>query len=278
MNTTLRLDPSHPPLWRNERELQLGITDAPVISDPRPWQLELIHALEYGFPRIALPQVAAACGARVSEARAFLTSIDVALMHERERVDLAVALVENSADHERARAFAAALESAGARITPDAGIVVVLTPYALVPRTTTTWMSEDRPHLPVVVDGSGITVGPVILPGVTACAACLAAERREADPSWPAVLAQVLDRTPPLIAAPTYALAAPVVLELLTTIDTSTARSRAIRIDAANRRSETTHLPHADCGCRSPEGIVTACASLALPRAATTAPASAQLA
>ncbi len=278
MDTTLRLDPAHPLLWRSETALQLGVVDAPVIVDPPAWQLELLHALEYGFPRIELARVAAACGAGLSEAREFLDHISPALAVDPDRIDVAVSLVEHAADHDRARVFATALESAGTRITAEARLVIVLTPLALIPRTTATWMSEDRPHLPVIVDPSGITVGPIIIPGVTACAACLSAARRDHDPSWPTVLAQAVDRSIPLVGAATYALAATVVRELVASIDPTASETRAIRIDSTNRRSESTHRPHADCGCRSPEGIVTACEPLALPRVATTARASARLA
>ncbi|WP_221347927.1 TOMM precursor leader peptide-binding protein [Streptomyces beigongshangae] len=51
-------------------------------------------------------------------------------------------------------------------------------------------LASGTPHLFAgVVEGTGI-VGPLVLPGDTACAGCLDLERTDRDPAWPRLLAQ----------------------------------------------------------------------------------------
>ncbi|MFF1693917.1 ThiF family adenylyltransferase [Streptomyces sp. NPDC058257] len=52
------------------------------------------------------------------------------------------------------------------------------------------FVSSGTPHLYAgVIEGTGV-VGPLVLPGTTACAGCLALERADRDPTWPRMLAQ----------------------------------------------------------------------------------------
>ena len=46
----LRLDPSHPPVWRSAGALQFGAEPVAVLDDPAPWQLRVIRELERGVP------------------------------------------------------------------------------------------------------------------------------------------------------------------------------------------------------------------------------------
>ncbi|MFF4184917.1 ThiF family adenylyltransferase [Streptomyces sp. NPDC001691] len=52
------------------------------------------------------------------------------------------------------------------------------------------WVGSGTPHLYAgVVETTGV-VGPLVLPGGTGCAGCLALGRAERDPGWPRLLAQ----------------------------------------------------------------------------------------
>ncbi|HEX7589548.1 MAG TPA: hypothetical protein VF362_01055, partial [Demequinaceae bacterium] len=48
-------------------------------------------------------------------------------------------------------------------------------------------LARDVAHLLIVSDEDGLTVGPVVVPGVTACAGCLAHARADRDPRWPRI-------------------------------------------------------------------------------------------
>jgi bacteriocin biosynthesis cyclodehydratase domain-containing protein len=73
-------------------------------------------------------------------------------------------------------------------------------------------------HLPVRLrDGVGV-VGPLVLPGRSACLGCLELHRRGRDPGWPAVAAQLMNREgsgEPATAAATAALGVAQVLAAL---------------------------------------------------------------
>ena len=50
----------------------------------------------------------------------------------------------------------------------------------------------DQPHLVVRSAGDFVTVGPLVIPGRTACLRCTDLTRRDADTAWPALLDQLI--------------------------------------------------------------------------------------
>ncbi|MGW1725549.1 ThiF family adenylyltransferase [Streptomyces sp. NPDC002306] len=81
--------------------------------------------------------------------------------------------------------------------TGDPGYtLVILAPrddvdvHAPVPSAAEPLIASGTPHLYAgVVEATGV-VGPLVLPGETACAGCLHEERSERDPHWPRLVAQ----------------------------------------------------------------------------------------
>ncbi|MEK9519273.1 TOMM precursor leader peptide-binding protein [Streptomyces venezuelae] len=74
--------------------------------------------------------------------------------------------------------------------------LVVVTPrdglgaYAPDPLPAQRWVTTGTPHLYAgVVEATGV-VGPLVLPGGTACARCLQEERTDREPDWPRLLVQ----------------------------------------------------------------------------------------
>nr|EIF92377.1 UBA/THIF-type NAD/FAD binding protein [Streptomyces tsukubensis NRRL18488] len=62
--------------------------------------------------------------------------------------------------------------------------------YAPDPGAAADWVEGGVPHLYAgVVEATGV-VGPLVLPGGTACAGCLELGRTDRDPGWPRLLAQ----------------------------------------------------------------------------------------
>ncbi|MBO0811376.1 MAG: hypothetical protein J2P23_04940, partial [Microlunatus sp.] len=53
------------------------------------------------------------------------------------------------------------------------------------------YVRADHPHLYVRPLNAGAVVGPFVLPGQTPCLGCLDRVRRDADPAWPVLLAQL---------------------------------------------------------------------------------------
>ncbi|MBB5936821.1 TOMM precursor leader peptide-binding protein [Streptomyces zagrosensis] len=84
----------------------------------------------------------------------------------------------------------------GASADPCGPDLVVIAPrdglaaYAPEPDAAEQLMSAKVPHLYAgVLEGTGV-VGPLVLPGITCCAGCMAARRAEREPGWPRMLAQ----------------------------------------------------------------------------------------
>jgi len=78
---------------------------------------------------------------------------------------------------------------------PGLSLVIVaprdgLSVHAPDPAASEPLIASGTPHLFAgVVEGTGV-VGPLVLPGETACAGCLDLERTDRDPTWPRLLAQ----------------------------------------------------------------------------------------
>jgi bacteriocin biosynthesis cyclodehydratase domain-containing protein len=71
-------------------------------------------------------------------------------------------------------------------VAPRDGLSV----YAPDPEIAAPWIASGTPHLYAgVIEATGV-VGPLVLPGGTGCAGCLALERTGRDPQWPRMLAQ----------------------------------------------------------------------------------------
>jgi bacteriocin biosynthesis cyclodehydratase domain-containing protein len=81
-----------------------------------------------------------------------------------------------------------------AAVSPDAVDLVVLSDYLVAdPRIVRDLHARGVPHLPVRVrDGTGL-VGPLVIPGVTACLGCADLHRSDRDAAWPAIAAQLRD-------------------------------------------------------------------------------------
>jgi len=120
-------------------------------------------------------------------------------------------------------------------------------------------MRDHVPHLAVAADEAIGVVGPLVIPGRTACLRCLDLARAERDPAWPLILAQLEGREPdpcacdaPLAAA----VAAQAAAQVLAFID------RAVAADAVVNGTLELVLPgwqwrrrtwprHPGCSCRS---------------------------
>ena len=77
----------------------------------------------------------------------------------------------------------------GSAATPD--VVVVVENRVLVPERHGRLLGAAVAHLPVVVGEADVVVGPLVLPGRSACAGCVAQHATDADRCWPALATQL---------------------------------------------------------------------------------------
>ncbi|MDQ0794099.1 ThiF family adenylyltransferase [Streptomyces sp. B1I3] len=144
---------------------------------------------------------------------------------------------------------------------PALSLVVVaprdgLSAYAPDPDSAAQWVASGTPHLFAgVIEATGV-VGPLVLPGGTGCAGCLALNRAELDPQWPRMLAQWRSGRRTCVPACDLGLATAVAglaaAHALSFLDGDLPASTGSRWEAAmpvlDWRSERLG-PHRDCSC-----------------------------
>lgn len=279
--TLTRLDPALPVLWRDGTTLQLG--DDPAIRVPAsaPWVERLLSRMRRGFRRSAYDVIAHRAGAPREDARRLLTLIEPALRDEPPRPRAARVDSLGLTDARAEARLCETLVDEGVELMDDGAagppaVAVVLVPGAAAAVQFARYLRADAPHLPVAVEPARITVGPLVVPGVTPCLSCRDAEDAARDPAWPTVHSQLVARDPGRIALARLAAAGAVVAQLL-----AAEPGRLARISADGGIEWRAVRFRAECLCRgpsspSPPGTATAPARRALPTAPTTAPACAR--
>ena len=141
------------------------------------------------------------------------------------------------------------------RARPDLAVLIGRQPLEL----RVSLMREQIPHLAASADEAIGIVGPLVIPGRTACLRCLDLTRTDRDPAWPLILAQLAGRAPDPLAcdAPlAAAVAAQAAAQGLAYID------RAAAAGAVTNGTLELFLPewqwrrrtwprHRDCACGS---------------------------
>lgn len=140
-----------------------------------------------------------------------------------------------------------------------AGDLVVLTrPWAASDPLAADLQQRGVPHLVATVRGETGTVGPLVVPGVTGCLRCADRHRRDADPRWPAVAAQLTaGHVPPggatVTCLSTAVTAAVQVLAYLDGAGAPVALGATLELRPPDLMPRTRRWPpHPDCGCGPP--------------------------
>jgi len=293
MTLMLRLDPAAPPLWRDAETLQFGAPAVATVSIVAPWQERLIAELARGMGESGVDVWAEFVGVHPREVRGFLSRLSPAIRPDvigdplpapRAVVDAEPASrVVHGGGREAwtgaaavAHAVTLALELAGwsvgaEREHPDARpddtglpaaqgvpLGVIVADHAVDPRRAHAHLLADRPYLPVVAGTAGVVVGPLVVPGSTACTTCVDLHRRDDDAQWPLVMAQLLGARP---AAPTAEDCLAGATEVVRMLGPGAAWAAGAPLLAApgsawtvrgTTRTERVWSPHPECGCRIP--------------------------
>lgn len=175
----------------------------------------------------------------------------------RLRAEAAAALVRESAPGRAPRAG----DPEGPGPAPPALVVVAprdgLQAWAPDPATAADWVAAGTPHLYAgVLEGTGL-VGPLVLPGGTACAGCMERDRVDRDPAWPRMLVQWRSAHRRRAAAAcdlglSTAVAGLAAAHALAFLDGELPASTAARWEAALPGLHWEHCPlrpHPDCPC-----------------------------
>ncbi len=187
-----RLNPARPAVWRDGCTIGFGTETEPVVTDPEPWQEDLLLRLRTGVSPTALARWVRDRGLDQTQVTGMLQLLEPVCETPKPQppvVGLECADGMDTAAAAEIRRMLATRFPAGPE--PPA-VTVVLAPFEVDPRITARLMRADHPHLPIVLRPTGAEVGPIVVPGQGCCMACLAAYRTDADPAWPLVAAQLL--------------------------------------------------------------------------------------
>ncbi len=241
----LQLDPRIPLVWRTPFDVQFGVAaPAVVLRNLTEGQERLIAALVAGAARSALDVIARSAGG--TDVDELLEVLAPVLVRAEPVTRRTVTVCGSGLTAERiARLLAARGDDVRLAATADAAarqqceLAVVVGHYVLDPELHGLWLRRDVAHLPVVLDDEGVTIGPLVVPGSTACLFCLQRYATAADDAWPAIATQLWGRRSlldtELVASEVAVLVARGVTTQLRLVD-----------GAVTER----HLPpHPECGC-----------------------------
>jgi hypothetical protein len=253
----LRIDPRRPLVWRTPHSIQIGVDPVVAIIDPvDDGDARLIAALAIGVSESGLSMLAQSLGVCPHRVNELMKELEPAFSPLPTPVVRRVAVIGTVPAAGRiARIIADAghpviAAAAGACIADSAIDAAILVSHHVIdPTEHMTWLRRDIVHVPVVIGEQAATVGPLVVPGTTACLACVHQTRTAADPAWTAIEAQLWGTTAhgdePILATE----AALEVLRLLRARD-----GVSVRIDAATgQRHRQTWAASERCGCHGLE-------------------------
>lgn len=264
----LRLDPAIPVVWRDPRTLQFGVDPAlAVLERMTRGQERLVAALTTGVTSSGFRMLAAENGVTASQRDELLARLAPCLLATDRAPGTpsgpttpagpagAVVLGSGSIAQDLARLLSdAGLRHQDATRHPE--LAVLVADRVLAPADHRAWLQRDIPHLPVVVGDASVTVGPLVVPGVSACLHCAFLHERDADAAWPAIAAQLATLPPPARHPLRYAAAVAHTARVVADCVGGHAEpGRVWRIaDDGGRISERSVAPHPECRCAAPPG------------------------
>lgn len=255
-SAVLRLDPRRCILWRDPTTLQIGMDPAlAVLEGVDGAELRLVDALAVGITRERLEGLAGHLGVPRELVGRMLTRLAPALEPAPQNPASAepIAVVGHGLGAERVAAVLAesghpvALMAPGTPLARRTRVGVLVSTHVIDPLEHARWLRRDRPHLPVVFGEVAVTVGPVVIPGETACLRCVEQWRASEDPARTVLATQLWGR-PAAAETATTALAAGLAVRGMLRTGPAGASLCIDALTGATASAEWS--PHPACGCR----------------------------
>lgn len=248
-----RLDPNTPLLWRDESTLQFGDEGDLRFATDDDWVEPLLSRLRSGFRRASFDVIAHAAGAPREAARSLLARLDPVLLDDATATRPVWVESIGGIDGRSEHRLGEALADEGITLVDPAqlsAVAVVLVQGAAAALQFARFLREDIPHLPVSFEPGRVSVGPLVIPGVSACLACRDAQEMDRDPAWPLLHTQMIGRDPGPVRAAQVAEAGRLAAMLLG--DDERELGRSVRISADGSRGWRSVTFHEECRCRAP--------------------------
>ncbi len=281
----LRLPPGVPIVWRSPTALQLGgVTARAVIDAPTTGAERFLESLRQQGTLEQFHARGARLGLSGAEVRDLLDAVsplfEVAPASPRRRTTRSarggarrppVVLVRGTVAGddlaEHIATLGCTVRRAGADYRPprpaEIGVVVDCADYVLPPRRYAPLMADDVPHLAVIAEDLGATIGPFVVPGRTPCVRCDDLHRIDADLAWAAIATQlaVTDRVP--LQRSTREIVRSLVTRSVASWladgpASADCGAESWKVDAVSGEVHRTRRSfHAECGCRALPGTGT---------------------
>ena len=270
----LHVDPRLPVVWRSPTSVQIGI-DPPevVLHNVTEIQERILSALVAGISRSGIEMLARSHPDERDNLLDAVSGVLIATPPPTPAAHVAVIgfgpLVDSISQILAASGVAVSTAAHAVELpNPNPDLAILVGHFVIAPAVHAHWLRRDAPHMPVVVSDSGVEIGPVVVPGATGCLLCVELHRRDADPAWPAVATQLMDRTSraetPVLIAEAAAEASRMALHQLgrlgyTVFDqTPTDATSSVHIDhVTGRRDDSLRFRHPECGCQHVGNIAT---------------------
>jgi len=247
----VRIDPSIPVVWRDSDTVQFGLD--PMHSTLGPLGVVEARGIAELIRGTSLTRLASVVGSEAAARLLIKSCGDV--FHRPARAILPRLAVVGIAPGKDliARTWAGATQStviaessvdlSGA----DVDVVIVVSHFVVSPIDIQPWLGRDITHCAIVFGEASVRVGPLVLPGHSACIRCVELTHVDNDSTWSAVAPQVWRRS---AAADSPALAVHAAAESLGMFPMGGGYS--VRIDGLTfRRAVSPHGFHPECGCQS---------------------------
>ncbi len=271
----LVLDAHIPLVWRSPNDLQLGIEEPVAIFRRASHATQaVLGALTRGTPLQTLQAIATQAGMSSTDLEELLVAVDPALdrtggqtvggmrvmlggsgqtittiksLLTRSHVEV-VDLDEGIAVED------SELTTAAEGVDRHKSLAVVVSHHVVPPFVAARLLRRDTAHLPVVFGERTITVGPFVEPGFGPCTRCIDLFRRDRDPAWPAIAAQLHGKDSGSESALTATEVAAVSVRLLRRRFEGKNHELAHVAHCIDSRTgavaSINHVPHLECGCR----------------------------
>lgn len=245
-----RIDPSIPVVWRDSDTVQFGLD--PEVTRLGPLDFAGARGVAELVRGTSLSRLASIVGGE-DAARRLIASCGPVFDSPHPTVLPRTAVIGIAPATETiARTWAGASQSitvAGASSDVDAStvdFVLLVSHFVVSPMDIQPWLGRDITHCAIVFGESSVRVGPVVVPGQTACIRCVELAHIDSDPAWSAVAPQVWRRH---ASADFPSLAVHAAAESLGMFPMGGGYS--VRIDRTTfTRAVSPHTIHPRCGCR----------------------------
>jgi hypothetical protein len=144
---------------------------------------------------------------------------------------------------------------------------ILVSTHVVDPHEHLRWLRRDIRHLPVVFGEAGVTIGPLVIAGTSACLSCVEQQRTRVDSSRPAIMAQLWGTSAATETTSWATEAAVEVVRMLrASIRNPEAAAFSVRLDTqTGERRVRVWRATDECGCRELSRLVSVSEPLSEP-------------